>query len=375
MRRIDTNKLKPGMIVARTIFSPTGEPLLKPGIELKNHYINNLKRLGINNVYIRDERLEGVEYSDVVSDESRLEAKRIIYDYFSVKERFKFLGDLEKSLIKTADRIVNEILNRKEIVLNLQDIKSSDSYTYDHCVNVCILSVIAGMKLNLSRDELVQIALGSSIHDIGKLDIPGDILNKPTVLTREEFSIVKEHTRKGYERFQRGSFTSEAVGNIILQHHERHAGHGYPFGLKDKEIDRMAQIVSIADVYDALTSTRPYRKAYYPHNAVEMFLSVGGVDFNIDVLNAFLSFIPSFPVGTHVVLNNQESGLVINNTPGFSTRPTVRILYEGPDLTPHHSPYEVSLVENTGLVVAGMIDGEGIYQHLRSVPTNRETTP
>lgn len=370
MRRINTNQLKPGMVVARTIFGPTGEPLLKSGVELKDQYINNLKRLRINNIYIRDERLDGVECKDVISDESRLEAKKIIYDYFSVQDRFKFLGDLEKSLIKTADKIVNEILNKEEIVLNLQDIKSSDSYTYDHCINVCVLSVIAGMKLNLSKDELVQIALGSAIHDIGKLEIPKIILNKPAALTREEFTIVKEHARKGFDRFRKSSFTSEAVGNIILQHHERHTGHGYPFGLKGEDIDHMAQIVSIADVYDALTSTRPYRKAYQPHKAIEMFLSVGGVDFNIEVLNAFLSFIPSFPVGTHVVLNNQESGLVINNTPGFSTRPTIRILYEGPNFSTHHSPYEVSLIENTSLVIIGMIDEEGTYQHFRFSPSD-----
>lgn len=361
MKRVPVDRLKPGMILARTIYSHSGEPLLKEGIKLKNKYISNLQTLNINNVYIRDDRLENVVVDDIVSDESRMEAKRIITQYFSIRDRFVFLKDLENNLLHTADKIVNEVLNNKQLVINLQDIKSSDTYTFDHCVNVCILSVIAGMKLNMSRDDLTQLAIGSLLHDLGKSEIPAEILNKKGPLTREEFKKIKEHAARGFNLYRGAPLFSDVIGAVILQHHERYAGHGYPHGLKEREISRFAQIVSVADVYDAVTSKRPYRKAFHPHKAIEMFQTVGGVDFNIKVLNAFLSFIPAYPVGTHVLLNNGESGLVIGNTPGFSTRPIVRVLYTGEEFAPHSNPYEVNLVDNTSTVIIGIKDeGEDI---------------
>lgn len=356
MRKVSVKDLQPGMVIARTVYSPFGEPLLKKGIEVRSAYINNLKRLGINAVYVEDERMEGAEAQEIISEESKLEAKQVMREYKNCVTTKSVYREMERPILNVVDKIIYEVINKDNVVLDLYDIKTADSYTYDHCLSVGTLSVILGIKHGLTYDELLQVGLGSFLHDLGKNKVPPQILNKNGSLTSKEFNYIKEHPLSGYNKFKKSPIYSEIAGNIILQHHERYEGHGYPYGLKRSQISPYAQIVAISDVYDAITSDRPYRKAFAPHEAIEMFLALGGIDFDLNILNTFLSFIPAYPVGTHVILNNGESGLVIGNTPGFPNRPKIRILYkhEKGIFSQLRNPYEVDLSQNTDLVVSSV---------------------
>ena len=356
MRRVSVEELEPGMVLARPVYSPSGDPLINQGVELRENYIKKLQRMGQNGVYIEDERLEGVEVEEVVSEESKISAKRILNNVLKDESRQYFLEKTDKSLLQAVEKIIDEVLTKENVVVDLYDVKTSDSYTHDHSLSVSILSLITGKKMNLSHDELVELALGSLLHDVGIKEISTNILDKKEPLTKEELDIIKEHTLIGYNIFKGTHLFCEEAGSIILQHHERYQGHGYPFGLQENEINRFAQLVSIADVYDAATSTRPYRKAYKPHEAINMLKSLSGIDFNQELLNVFLDFVPAYPVGTHVILNNGESGLVIGNKAGETDRPKVRILYESENriFMPHPQPYDIDLSLKPTIKVIGV---------------------
>ena len=347
--------------MARPIFGADGQCILNCGVEIKPYFIKHLRNMDVGYLYVYDDRLEGVAVRDVVSEETRQEAGLIVrelvsFDNDTGRKSIRNICKIEGQLVRSVTRIVDELLQNKDLVVNLVDIRSSDNYTFSHSVNVCVLSTLMAIKLNYSRQKINKVALGSVLHDLGKIMIPEKILKKPGFLTEEEFNLVKKHPYDGFELFKHNPLYSEVAGDIIAQHHERYNGTGYPHGLKGDEINPLAQIVSIADIYDALTSDRPYRRAYNPHEAIELF-TVSESSHNIEFLRVFLSFIAAYPVGTIVRLSNYEAGMVTDNIPGYPLRPVVRVLYDcdGGALRPHQAPYEIDLTEKLDVVVSGIV--------------------
>jgi len=201
-----------------------------------------------------------------------------------------------------------------------------DNYTYEHSLNVAVLSVILGLELNLNKNELYNLCLGGLLHDIGKAFIPKELLLKESNLTDEEYTLMKSHAVKGYE-YIKGNFQISAFVKVItLQHHERIDGTGYPAGLKGDKINKLAKIVSIADVYDAITSDRPYKKADPPSEAIEFIMGSAGRFFDFHMAKAFLRRIVPYPVGTLVKLSNGQIGIVDEINESFLLRPKIRII-------------------------------------------------
>ncbi len=360
MRRISLEQIQQGMFIARTVYGSGGQMLLKVGAEVKPHYAKYLRRLGINYIYVQDSRLIDVEVDDVIADETRLEARTLVKDIMEetcrnhLRSKSLFIND--EKIARTITKIIEELFNSSDVMVNLVDIRSMDDYTFAHSVNTCVLSTLTAAKLKYSVSQMKKIAVGCLLHDLGNVAIPGAILKKRGILTGEEYEVIKNHPTYGYEMFKRSSLFSSGAGAVIYEHHELQKGQGYPRGLKGDQINLLAQVVTIADVYDALTSDRPYRKAYQPHQAVEMLSALGEDFFNLDILRTFLSLIAAYPIGTHVLLSSGESGLVIGNTPGFPFRPKVRVLYEGESLAHHSSPYDVDLTETLDLVIMKVIN-------------------
>ena len=195
-----------------------------------------------------------------------------------------------------------------------------DNYTYAHCVNVAVISIILGISLNLSKKNLTYLCIGALIHDIGKSFIPKEILQKPGKLTHEEFEIIKNHPRYGYDFLRKSFNLSSHIKLIVLQHHERFDGLGYPNGIIGNKISYLARIVSIADVYDALTSDRPYKRAMCPSDALEYLMSNAGTLFDHDIINVFCKIIIPFPQGTIVSLSNGDIGVVEETTSKLSIK-------------------------------------------------------
>jgi HD-GYP domain-containing protein (c-di-GMP phosphodiesterase class II) len=325
MRRILISRVKPGDIVGYPIFRDDGAVLINTGVKLTESYIQHLKELGITHIYIQDEISQGIVINDPISIQTRTEALKVIADNFYRSCKGLPL-DIE-SVKKTVDKIIDEILSDGSILLNLQDIKSFDNYIFSHSLSVTLLSILMGKNLGYNEKFLKDLGVGCMLHDIGKLDIPKEILDKPEKLTDQEYEIVKSHTHYGYRRIMgQDEDLSATSAHVALEHHERLDGSGYPRGLKGEEIHIFSRIASIADVYDAMTSDRIYRPAYPPNEAVEFIMGGSGSLFEYNLVKSFLRSVAPYPVGDIVLLNTQEVGIVVDVRRDFPLRPIVRVI-------------------------------------------------
>lgn len=358
MRILALPSVQPGMILGRPVYGREGQVLLQKGIVIKPQYISYLERLGIYYIYVKDSRMgEGIK--DVVSEEVRQEARSLMnktiksIDRASSKEKGIIFQD--KKILAVVKKVIDNLLENGDLVIQLADLRGKDDYLFAHSVQCSIISTLVARQMGYSREHLQIIATGAILHDIGMAFIPESILHKPGDLTKDEYETVKQHPFLGHEVFKKTSLYSSRAGSILLQHHERKKGQGYPKGLEGDAIYPLAQIVAIADMYDSLTSHRPFREAFKPHEAVELLQGLGHELFDLKILREFLSIIAAYPVGTHVVLSNGESGLVLSNRPGFTLCPMVKVLYIGEDLAPHPDPYDLDLSEITDLTVVDVL--------------------
>lgn len=340
MRVIPIDCIREGSILAKNIFDNDGRILLRKGVILNKNYLKKIKQIGIYSLYITDEYSDE-EIEDVITPEIRQKSVSILKkslgnistfnDKLNEKgmNRNEYLKQKEETINSIKDivsDIIDDIISKKNVMINIVDIKTMDNYTYQHCVNVAVLSLILGIKLNLTKDELFKLTTGALLHDFGKTLIPKEILLKKEKLTDEEFNLIKEHTTKGYDFFKGLNELSPISRIIVLQHHEKVDGSGYPEGREENDINRFAKIVAIADVYDALTSDRVYRKALPPNEAVEYVLGNGGVHFDFKMVQAFAECIVPYPLGTLVKLSNNDIGVVKETNSRFIMRPVVKIL-------------------------------------------------
>ncbi|MGH4119065.1 HD-GYP domain-containing protein [Clostridium sp.] len=365
MRFVPLEFAKPGNCLAKTIFDNNGRILLREGVILTEIFLIRIKRLQIYSLYINDEYSDTV-IEDVIKPELRQTAIKAIKDAFYSFEKYSLYSDntnfnnkkfaLEKhvyfeSIGGIAKNIIDEILSKKNVMINLVDIKSMDNYTYQHSVNVAIISLVLGVQLQLNQNDLYTLCMGALIHDIGKTLIPKNILLKPGPLNDEELKTIKTHTTKGYD-YLKGCLDISAPSRIVaLQHHERYDGKGYPDSMKDKSISRFARMVAIADVYDALTSDRPYRKAMSPNDAVEYILSHGDTQFDYEMVKAFSKAIVPYTPGTIVKLSTGDICVVTDVFPNFALRPQVKVIKKGPNANAQAVGTIISLVEQLGIVI------------------------
>lgn len=325
MRKIDIENVAPGVKIAKTIFNSEGRVLLTSGVEFKDQFLEKLRSNGITEIYIEDEMSEGIEVRDVICDQTRVEAKCVIKN---LMDNYVFSQSINTGKVKDViDKIIDELLNSRDILINLSDIKSVDDYTFEHSVNVCILSLITGIGLGYNSFRLKDLGVGALLHDIGKLKIPEEVLKKPSQLTVEEFEEIKKHTIYGYEILKNYENISMISAFIAFGHHERYDGSGYPLQLRGDNIHQCARIVAVADVYDALTSDRVYRKKLKPHEVVDYITSLGTHHFDKEIVDQFVQYIAVYPLGTGVLLNTRERGIVIKVDKNLPTRPVVRIVF------------------------------------------------
>jgi HD-GYP domain-containing protein (c-di-GMP phosphodiesterase class II) len=353
MRYIPSNCLRPGQVLASDLIMEGRKVLLRKGVLLNELLIARINQLGFQGVYILDDLSKDLEVANVISDALKHKAKADIQSlYISIQNktasRAASLLDLISNVISD---IVDEILYNRTLMVNVVDLRTFDDYTFSHSVNVAVLSVVAGTALGLSRPRLNDLAMGALIHDIGKVFIDRNILNKPGRLTPEEFAEIKQHSEKGYNYLQAHSQIGEQALKAVLLHHEQYNGNGYPFGLCGEQIDFYGRIVCVADVYDALTSDRPYRRAMLPSDAMEYIMSGYGTMFDPKVVKAFTRKVAAYPIGTCVRLSNGLVGIVVHNYELSSLRPKLRIIEGGKptddymDLTTDSSTLSITIKE------------------------------
>ncbi|RJQ29823.1 MAG: HD-GYP domain-containing protein [Peptococcaceae bacterium] len=360
--KLSTSYLLPGMRLARPVYGQSGELLLGKGAGLTLRNIVSLQRCRVLAVDIESPFGFDDEERNIIEDEMRLGIMNVVREWTLKNE-----NKLER-IANTVEVIIDEILSGKEVAEGLTQICSADIYTYAHSVDVCILSLSVGVKLGYARPKLLRLGVGSLLHDLGKTKIPIEILNKPDELTPDEFNEMKKHSEYGYQIFQRIRGFSSQSASIILCHHERYDGSGYPHGLKGDKISEMSVICAISDVYNAITTDRIYRDALPPHEAYEMMMASGDLFFNFKVVKAFLKCVTPYPVGSMVGLSNNVVGCVCRLNKGIPYRPVVKVLNseEEIDLQNERNIVITGLIrpeEISELVVKGNTPGAGFYEH------------
>lgn len=228
---------------------------------------------------------------------------------------------------------VQEISRNPDIFALFSSVRGKDDYTYEHNIGVGVLSTLIGKWLDMSEAELSLLSLAATLHDIGKLQIPAEILNKPGKLTEEEFNLVKKHTVYGYEMLKGTAGMDTRIAMAALQHHERNDGKGYPHGLKEEQIDYFSKIIAVADIFHAMSSKRPYHEPIPFHVIVDQMRrgSFGTLDPHI--VSIFLENIVKRTIGREVLLTDGRIGEIVYLNPHNIETPMIRINDEYIDLS------------------------------------------
>lgn len=355
MRLANTKSLKPGTIVGQAVCSENGRVLIQKGLGLTEKMINRLVQQGITYIYIEDELTNDIQVESVISEKARLDATNIIKDTFhDIKQK----GFIERSFILekkgnqmscVVEQLLNEIMNRKDALSLLADVFVTDDYVFQHSLNVTIYSLAIGTELKLTKEKLVEIGIGSMLHDIGKIFIDPDILKKPSRLTSVEFEMIKCHPQYGYDFLRKQGTLPLVIAHCAFQHHERLDGSGYPRGIGGDTIHPYAKIIAVADVFDAVTSNRIYRDAMLPHEGLEI-LYAGAVNlFDKDIVEAFKRSVAVYPNGLTVELSDNRLGVVAKQHKHLCDRPIVRITNDAEQQ--NVSPYEIDLSKSLSITI------------------------
>lgn len=312
IRAINIEKVEPGMFLGQTICDENGRKLVLKDKELTEFSIEKLKELGFNFIYVEDKIGEEFQNKDVVSDE----LKR------------KMSDDLKRlditSTIENAKSIVETICNNYNNIFDTIDIRNNNDYLFKHSIMVAEFSIAIGMKLNLKQQELVNLTISALLHDIGKLCINKEMLDKIKINDKELMYQEKFHPFYAYSLLSKMPEISATTKSAILFHHKNENGTGFPENIKVPD-HIFYKILHVADAYDNLISSK---NGMNPSDALEYLYANSGTLFNVDVVNAFKSCIPIYPRGIEVKLSNGLDGVVIDNT-NDKSRPKVKVLIKG----------------------------------------------
>ena len=260
-----------------------------------------------------------------------------------------------KDIFSVAGNIVDGLQTNYNLLLSLLNIftpfEEKEDFHHRHSVNTSILCASLGLSLQYEKKKLIDLCACALVHDIGMLKVPQEIINKPSKLSRGEQNMIEEHPSFGLELLEDIKGMPDEAANVIYQHHERVDGKGYPEGKKREEISEFAKIVAIAEVYEALTHPRPYRREkIIPYMGVKMIVQQAGTFFEPRLVKIFLNFITPYPLGSFVLLNSNEIGRVIQINEGLPLRPIVEIFYDSEGKLPD-KPKKIDLSKSPILYI------------------------
>lgn len=351
------NKCQPGMRLAKNIYNEDGMVLLAVNVELTQRLIDRLFSYGIDYIYIADSRTDDVIQVDIIQDETRSKAVHEIRDTFKkVMEDSNKRGavsyyDIGRNFRDVMKMIIDDLSAHQGAMVMLNNMNIKDNYLFQHSVNVSIYAIMLGISFGYSREKLETLGLGALLHDIGKTKIPLGILRKPSQLTSEEFAEMKKHTTYGFQILKDEPNIPLLSAHCALQHHERMNGSGYPRGLQGSDINEFSRWIGLVDSYDAMTTTRVYRRPLLPHEAMEQLFAGSGTMYDQNQIALFRDKIAIYPLGITVKLNTGEFGIVSKLNMTVPQRPVIRILQDesGRDLK---EPYEVDLSKKLSVLIS-----------------------
>ncbi|WML42989.1 HD-GYP domain-containing protein [Neobacillus sp. PS3-40] len=361
MRLITLDRCQTGMKLGKPIYNENEKVLLAKGTELTDSLIKRLMLLNIYTVYIDDELSEGIEIVESIPKEIHLEAVSVITECLDTIAGPNLDASNIQGMIKTErairsfKKIFKDILSyltENRTALNLlATTKAHSNHVYTHSLNVAIYSCQLAIENGLPLKKIEDIGMGAMLHDVGKMFISPEVLNKAGALTKDEYEYVKSHSELGFDLLRKIHEIPLTVAHCALQHHERVDGGGYPRGLREDQIHSYAKILSVADVFDAVTSHRVYRRALLPHKGIELLYSGNGTQFESKQIQLFKDCIAIYPEGLTVKLNNGTTGIVSKYNFNAVGRPIIRMIKdeEGNEIKPFE--IDLSSVENLTLEI------------------------
>lgn len=353
MRRISVEVIKDGDVLARDIFSSSGVILMTEGTRLKKEYIPRLLDLHINTVFIYEKALGEQTTEDIIEEEIRKQCgesvRKTILKY-TYAER-----DELKEIVKVADEIMSDILNQPNIMYNVSCVREKSNALYQHSVNVAAISTLIALRAKYPKNKVKEIAIGALLHDIGyttvTLDTSDLILSECDDKTRKE---VMRHVIYGYTDVEKKEWLSKTVKDIVLQHHERLDGTGYPLHMKGEHLKPEVRIVSLCDQFDSMVYGNLMPR-YKVRDAMEYLMSQAGVKFDFTMVQLFMESVAAYPIGTTVVTNEGNTAVVVRQNFKLPTRPVLRLLKNSEGVL-YESGTEQDLAKNLTAFIVDSIE-------------------
>lgn len=352
MAKLKISEIKLGMVLNSDLYDDNDVLLIGAGTEIASSHIDFLKRKSIDEVSIKNE--------DTLAQSSHVQKPGFHDDTLDVEEKYRTTVKKFKSIYTefklgrvpiyqeiddAIEPLYESILNDDLFTRKIWQIHAYDDYTFDHSVRVSMISGLLAKWCGLNDLQIKDAALAGLLHDIGKCNIPDQILNKPSTLTLEEFKVMKTHAILGYILIKDIPNISYDVLLGVMQHHERVDGSGYPNGIKGNEINYLAKIVAVADVYCAMTQDRVYKESMHSFEAMSFILEKCHTSLDFSIAKTFLGNVAHFYIGHKVVLNNNQQGEIIMTYKDDPSRPLVRVGENYFDLRRHMDLEIVTMIE------------------------------
>lgn len=367
MRIVPTNCVIENASLAKVIMNSSGQVLLKKGTKLTEALLKRIEDNKIYTIYIDDEYSDN-EIEELIRPELKAKAVQTLKETFQFIEK-RHAGidkselDLKKRLNQksmekyitqirnVSSQIIEEIAINRQLMINLVDIKNLDNYTYEHSLNVAVISLIMGVELKMNHQELSHLFLGALLHDLGKSLLPKELVTKESAYTEQEQSLMESHSKLGYDYIKEHYGFPISVKMAILQHHERFDGTGYPKRITGTNIHRHARIIALADCYDSMTSDDYQSRALPPNEALEYIMGACDSHFDHELALIFSRKVVPYPEGSIVQLSDERFGVILKVNLNYPLRPVVRILEKN---QPKESMETIDLLKNTNITILSL---------------------
>jgi len=328
MQRLAIDCLRPEMVCAVNVADHDGRLLIRADQPLQESHIDAMRELGYESAYVNlPGLLEFGPVDNFISRPLRAEAIGLmnqVYQEFVAKPEIS-----PEPIRDLASRLVDEIILNRQRLFQFVDLRTSENYLTAHVVNVTVLAVLIGLKMEYTAAKLQEMAIGTLLMDVGEMLIPVEILKKRTRLTPEEMDRIKQHPENGMDGLRKKLNSLSATSRqVAYQHHESFDGKGYPRGCSGEAIHEYARIASVADMFDALASDRPFRHYYLPHEAAAILQALSGRLLDPGIIPLMLPRVAYYPLGSLVQVDSGEIGEVEALNAADPLRPQVRLLMD-----------------------------------------------